>query len=118
MHSEKQDVKRSSWTVRQGRRSIAPGFTILQSGDTFVVWRLDRLGCSLKDLIEWMSYLEESEVGFVSLQETINTSTPTGKLVFHLFGALAEFKRNLILERTKAGLAAARARGRNPYPER
>lgn len=99
-----------------GKNTNRPGLdqvrTILRRGDELVVWRLDRLGRSLQDLLEWMKYLEESEVGFVSLQETINTSTPTGKLVFHIFGALAEFERNLIKERTQAGLAAARARGR------
>lgn len=99
-----------------GKNTLRPGLetikTILRKGDTLVVWRLDRLGRSLKDLIDWMNYLEEEEVGFTSLQESINTATPTGKLIFHLFGALAEFERNLILERTKAGLAAARARGR------
>jgi DNA invertase Pin-like site-specific DNA recombinase len=86
--------------------------TMLRAGDVLVVWRLDRLGRSLKDLIEWVTYLEEQQVGLESLQEAINTTTPAGKLVFHIFGALAEFERNLILERTKAGLAAARARGR------
>lgn len=86
--------------------------TMLRKGDELVVWRLDRLGRSLKDLLEWMAYLEETQVGFVSLNESINTTTPTGKLIFHIFGALAEFERQLILERTKAGLAAARARGR------
>lgn len=99
-----------------GKNTFRPGLetikTILRKGDTLVVWRLDRLGRSLKDLIDWMNYLEEQEVGFTSLQESINTTTSTGKLIFHLFGALAEFERNLILERTKAGLAAARSRGR------
>lgn len=85
---------------------------LLRPGDTLVVWRLDRLGRSLQDLIAWAGYLEESGVAMQSLQETIDTSTPTGKLTFHLFGALAEFERNLIRERTQAGLAAARARGR------
>ena len=85
---------------------------IIRKGDTLVVWRLDRLGRSLKDLIEWVNYLEEKEVGLKSLQESIDTSTSTGKLVFHIFGALAEFERNLIRERTQAGLEAARARGR------
>lgn len=85
---------------------------ILRKGDTLVVWRLDRLGRSLKDLMEWMNYLEEKQVGLKSVQESIDTTTTTGKLVFHIFGALAEFERNLIKERTKAGLAAARARGR------
>jgi DNA invertase Pin-like site-specific DNA recombinase len=77
-----------------------------------VVWRLDRLGRSLKDLIEWMNYLDEEGVALKSLKESIDTSTATGKLVFHLFGALSEFERNLIRERTQAGLLAARARGR------
>ncbi len=85
---------------------------IFRKGDTLVVWRLDRLGRSLKDLMGWMNYLEEKEVGLKSIQESIDTTTTTGKLVFHIFGALAEFERNLIKERTQAGLAAARARGR------
>lgn len=85
---------------------------ILRKGDTLVVWRLDRLGRSLKDLMEWMSYLEKKQVGLKSVQESIDTTTTTGKLIFHIFGALAEFERNLIRERTQAGLAAARARGR------
>jgi len=85
---------------------------ILRKGDTLVVWRLDRLGRSLRDLMEWMNYLEKKQVGLRSLQESIDTTTTTGKLVFHIFGALAEFERNLIRERTQAGLAAARARGR------
>lgn len=94
------------------REGLSQLRTMLRAGDVLLVWRLDRLGRSLKDLMEWMSYLEAEQVGFVSLQEAINTTTPTGKLIFHIFGALAEFERNLILERTKAGLAAARARGR------
>jgi DNA invertase Pin-like site-specific DNA recombinase len=84
----------------------------LRKGDVLVVWRLDRLGRSLKHLIELMNELEVAEIGFCSLQESINTTTPGGKLVFHIFGALAEFERNLIRDRTKAGLDAARARGR------
>ena len=84
----------------------------LREGDTVVVWRLDRLGRSLKHLIEWINELKALGVGFESLQESINTTTSTGQLIFHIFGALAEFERNLIRERTKAGLAAARARGR------
>ncbi|WP_374191778.1 recombinase family protein [Spirosoma foliorum] len=74
------------------------------------VWRLDRLGRSLRDLIDWVAYLENQGMALKSLHESIDTST--GKLVFHLFGALAEFERNLIQERTMAGLLAARARGR------
>ncbi len=84
----------------------------LRKGDTLVVWRLDRLGRSLKDLIEWMNYLDTEGVALKSLQESIDTATATGKLVFHVFAALAEFERNLISERTQAGLSAARARGR------
>lgn len=84
----------------------------LRPGDTLVVWRLDRLGRSLQDLIGWINYLEERGAALQSLHETIDTTTPTGKLTFHLFGALAEFERNLIQERTQAGLRAARARGR------
>ena len=70
------------------------------------------MGRSLKDLIEWLNYLDTEGVALKSLQESIDTSTPTGKLVFHIFGALAEFERQLIVERTQAGLSAARARGR------
>ena len=84
----------------------------LRAGDTLVVWRLDRLGRSLRDLIGWMTYLEEEKVGLSSLHEAIDTTTTSGKLTFHLFGALAEFERSLIRERTQAGLAAARSRGK------
>jgi len=84
----------------------------LGPGDTVVVWRLDRLGRSLRHLMETVADLEHRGVAFQSLTESIDTSTPGGKLVFHLFGALAEFERDLIRERTLAGLAAARARGR------
>lgn len=83
----------------------------LREGDVLVVWRLDRLGRSLKHLIELMQELEGQGIGFQSITEAIDTITPGGKLVFHIFGALAEFERNLIRERTKAGLEAARARG-------
>jgi DNA invertase Pin-like site-specific DNA recombinase len=84
----------------------------LRKGDTLVVWRLDRLGRSLKHLIEVVAGLAERGIGFKSLTEQIDTTTPGGKLIFHVFGALAEFERDLIRERTHAGLAAARARGR------
>jgi len=94
------------------RPGLEQTMEMLREGDTLVVWRLDRLGRSLKHLIELVSNLENREIGFRSLTESINTTSPSGKLVFHLFGALAEFERNLIIERTKAGLAAARARGR------
>lgn len=85
----------------------------LRAGDTLTVWRLDRLGRSLKELVSIIAELEQKQVGFKSLTESIDTTTPTGKLQFHVFAALAEFERALIQERTKAGLAAARARGRN-----
>ncbi|MBK7366098.1 MAG: recombinase family protein, partial [Nitrosomonas sp.] len=83
-----------------------------RKGDTLVVWRLDRLGRSLTDLVEIVQSLEGRGVGFQSLTESIDTTNAGGKLVFHVFAALAEFERNLIRERTIAGLAAARARGR------
>lgn len=85
---------------------------MLRAGDTLVVWRLDRLGRSLRDLIDWAAHLEAQGVGLRSLQEAIDTTNPAGRLTFHVFGALAEFERGLIRERTQAGLAAARARGR------
>ena len=84
----------------------------LRKGDVLVVWKLDRLARSLKDLVEIISELDEREVGFKSLTESIDTTSAGGKLIFHIFGALAEFEHNLIRERTLAGLAAARARGR------
>lgn len=84
----------------------------LRAGDCLVVWRLDRLGRNLADLVRIVNDLEGRGIGFVSLTEQINTTSPSGKLVFHLFASLAEFERNLIKERTQAGLKAARARGR------
>ncbi len=84
----------------------------LRPGDTLVVWKLDRLGRSLRHLLDTVGALAGRGVGFTSLQEHLDTTTPGGKLVFHLFGALAEFERDLIRERTAAGLDAARARGR------
>ena len=84
----------------------------LRDGDVVVVWRLDRLGRSLKNLIALVEELAEKGVGFRSLIESIDTTTTGGKLIFHIFAALGEFERELIRERTNAGLAAARARGR------
>ena len=102
--------------VASGAKSDRPGLEkalgYLREGDTLVVWKLDRLGRSLKHLIEVITRLHEEKKGFRSLQENLDTSTSTGKLVFHVFGALAEFERDLIRERTLAGLSAARARGR------
>ena len=83
-----------------------------RAGDRLVVWKLDRLGRSLRHLIETVTDLRDRGVGFQSLQEAIDTTTSGGKLIFHVFGALAEFERDIIRERTLAGLAAARARGR------
>ena len=84
----------------------------LRPGDTLVVWRLDRLGRSLSELIDLITALNKEAIAFRSLTEQIDTTTSGGKLIFHIFGALAEFERELIRERTQAGLAAARARGR------
>jgi DNA invertase Pin-like site-specific DNA recombinase len=84
----------------------------LREGDTLVVWRLDRLGRSLPNLVQIVGQLQDRGVAFESISEKIDTSSAAGKLIFHLFASLAEFERNLIRERTNAGLAAARARGR------
>jgi DNA invertase Pin-like site-specific DNA recombinase len=84
----------------------------VREGDILVVWRLDRLGRSLKHLIETITILNNRGIGFKSITENIDTTTSGGKLVFHIFGALAEFERDIIRERTQAGLTAARARGR------
>ena len=94
------------------RIGLTQALTHLREGDTLVVWRLDRLGRSLKHLIETITKLQQEHIAFQSITENINTSTATGQLVFHIFGALAEFERNLIRERTIAGLESARARGR------
>jgi DNA invertase Pin-like site-specific DNA recombinase len=94
------------------RPGLAEALTFARSGDTLVVWRLDRLGRSLRHLIDTMTTLADRGVHFRSLQEHLDTSTSGGKLVFHIFGALAEFEQDLIRERTTAGLAAARARGK------
>ena len=99
-----------------GSQAIRPGLTEalshLREGDTLVVWRLDRLGRSLSHLIETVNLLNERGIGFKSITEQIDTTTSGGKLIFHIFGSIAEFERDLIRERTQAGLLAARARGR------
>jgi DNA invertase Pin-like site-specific DNA recombinase len=102
---------RASGAVAE-RPELARALDHLRPGDILLVWKLDRLGRSLRHLIDTVAQLEARGVGFRSLQESIDTTTPGGKLVFHVFGALAEFERDLIRERTRAGLAAARARGR------
>src|SRR5579859_4324743 len=94
------------------RPGLGKALDFLRPGDTLVVWRLDRLGRSLQHLIQTLIALDERGVGFKSLTESIDTTTPGGKLIFHIFGALAEFERDLIRQRTLAGLSAARARGR------
>jgi DNA invertase Pin-like site-specific DNA recombinase len=100
-----------------GAKSERPGLTealsYVRPGDTLVVWKLDRLGRSLQHLIATITDLHNRGVGFRSLTENIDTTTSGGKLIFHIFGALAEFERDIIRERTQAGLIAARARGRN-----
>jgi DNA invertase Pin-like site-specific DNA recombinase len=100
-----------------GARSDRPTLTQLldhlRPGDTLVVWKLDCLGRSLRHLVDTVTGLADRGIGFRSLQEAIDTTTPGGKLVLHVFAALAEFERDLIRERTNAGLAAARARGRH-----
>jgi len=94
------------------RVGLGDALAYARKGDTIVVWRLDRLSRSLKDLIQIVASLEAKGIGLKSLHEVIDTTSSSGKLIFHIFGALAEFERNLIRERTYAGLAAARARGR------
>jgi len=94
------------------RKGLDEALAYVRPGDTFVVWKLDRAGRSLTHLIELLKDLKERGIEFVSLTEQIDTTTPGGKLIFHMMGALAEFERDLIRERTNAGLAAARARGR------
>src|SRR5229473_1839771 len=102
--------------VESGAKAERTGLTealeYVREGDTLVVWRLDRLGRSLKHLIETITKLNNRKIGFKSITENIDTTTSGGKLVFHIFGALAEFERDIIRERTNAGLQAARARGR------
>jgi DNA invertase Pin-like site-specific DNA recombinase len=94
------------------RPQLRAALDYVRAGDTLVVWKLDRLARSLKQLIETVEMLSESEIGFRSLTENIDTTSPGGRLIFHVFGALAEFERSIIRERTTAGLTAARARGR------
>src|SRR5947208_8361855 len=94
------------------RPGLAKALEQLRAGDALVVWRLDRLGRSLRHLIDTLTDLDKRGIGFKSLTENIDTTTPGGRLIFHIFGSLAEFERDLIRERTNAGLAAARSRGR------
>lgn len=98
--------------AKEERTGLGEAMTYLRAGDTLVVWKLDRLGRSLRQLITTVGELERKGVGLRSLTEGIDTTTAGGTLIFHLFGALAQFERDLIRERTRAGLAAATARGR------
>lgn len=94
------------------RPELAAALKFARSGDTLIVWKLDRLARSVKQLIETVEKLRSRNIGFRSLTESIDTTTAQGRLVFHMFSALAEFERSLIRERTQAGLAAARRQGR------
>ena len=98
--------------AKTDRPGLAEALAYLRERDVLVVWRLDRLGRSLAHLIETIGALEARGVGFRSLTENIDTTTPGGRLIFHVFGALGQFERDLIRERTRAGLSAAAARGR------
>src|SRR3954464_12860470 len=103
------DTASGAQTEREG---LTEALSYVRTGDTLVVWKLDRLGRSLKDLITRITELQSRQIGFKSLTEQIDTTTNGGKLIFHIFGALAEFERDIIRERTQAGLTAARARGK------
>ena len=94
------------------RKGLTEAISYVRAGDILVVWKLDRLGRSLKDLITRITELNDRKIGFKSLTENIDTTTSGGKLIFHIFGALAEFERDIIRERTNAGLEAARSRGK------
>lgn len=98
--------------AKSDRNGLTEALAYVREGDTLVVWKLDRLGRSLRHLIDTVGMLQAKKVGFRSLQENLDTTTSGGKLFFHIFGALAEFERDIIRERTNAGLASARARGR------
>ncbi|MEA0688560.1 recombinase family protein [Xanthomonas campestris pv. campestris] len=98
--------------AKADRPGLADALAYLRAGDVLAVWRLDRLGRSMQHLIATIAALEARGVGFRSLTESIDTTTPGGRLIFHVFGALGQFERDLIRERTKAGLTAAAARGR------
>jgi len=113
---QKVECKRVFIDTMSGVRDDRPEFQrmldMARHGDVIVVWRLDRLGRSLRHLIETVNQMSERGIELQSLKENIDTTTPTGKLMFHIVGAMAEFERDIIRERTTAGLEAARARGR------
>jgi len=94
------------------KNALQEALDFCRSGDILVVWKLDRLSRSLSELIQTINFLSEKNVGFKCLTQPLDTTNPNGMLLFHIFGAMAEFERNLIRERTHAGLLAARSRGR------
>ncbi len=98
--------------AQRDRPELLAALDYVRSGDTLVIWKLDRLARSLAQLIETVTLLESRQIGLRSLTEQLDTATAGGRLIFHVFGALAEFERQVIRERTTAGLAAARARGK------
>jgi len=98
--------------AKTDRPGLAQAIAFVRAGDVLVTWKLDRLARSLPHLIETVNQLETSGAGLQSLTEAIDTTTPGGRLIFHVFGALAQFERDLIRERTRAGLSAAASRGR------
>lgn len=98
--------------AQRDRPELAAAISYMRAGDSLVVWKLDRLARSLPQLIETVAHLEAQCIGLRSLTEAVDTTTAGGKLIFHIFGALAEFERSVIRERTHAGLKAARDRGR------
>ena len=98
--------------AKDNRNGLSEVLNFLRQGDVLVVWKLDRLGRTTKQLIEIINELDKRNIGFLSLHENIDTTTSGGKLIFHIFASLAEFERDIIRERTKAGLKAARSRGR------
>jgi DNA invertase Pin-like site-specific DNA recombinase len=108
---EKIFVEKASGAQRE-RPELKAALAYMRAGDTLVVWKLDRLARSLKQLIETIEGMEEREIGFRSVTEAIDTTTSGGRLTFHIFAALAEFERSIIRERTRSGLESARKRGR------
>lgn len=114
---KKAGCKRIFEDTESGAKADRPGLLamldVLREGDTLVIWRLDRLSRSMKDLLRLADQLQTDKIGLISLHESFDTTTPTGVLIFHVLSALAEFQRNLIREQTKAGLASATARGRS-----
>ncbi len=108
---EKVFIEKASGAQRD-RPELKAALEYIRAGDILVVWRLDRLARSIKQLIETVEGLEKQDIGFYSLTETIDTTTSGGRLIFHIFAGLAEFERSIIRERTKAGLESAKVRGR------